>query len=39
MSETNNDRRSCGRHDEHREDCPSCDYADLRQRINGGDNE
>lgn len=34
-----NDRRSCGRHEEFEEDCPSCNYATLRQRIKGGENE
>lgn len=34
MSETNNDRRSCGQHEEYREECYSCQYADLRANIN-----
>jgi hypothetical protein len=34
MSETNNDRQPCREHDEHREDCYSCQYADLRARTN-----
>jgi hypothetical protein len=34
MSETNNDRRSCSRHEEYDSECFNCQYKDLRARIN-----
>ena len=37
MSGTSNDRRSCARHEEYDGDCYSCQYADLRARINPED--